>query len=123
MSRNSVALGLFVRKDCCTLASDPLRVSSRFRMFVRLLPIKPGINAVSMFVTGVLPAPPLATGRKFTELAPVVDAHRNSAPPLNVCFDLVQLTESPYVHIGLTEVTVLHVLCSTLSPNVTGRAS
>ena len=82
MSRNSVAVGLSVLKDCCTFASEPLNVTNKLRILVRLLPINPGISAVSIPVTVTLPAPPVATGLKFTELDPVVCAHRSSAPPL-----------------------------------------
>src|ERR1044071_7268391 len=106
MSRNSVAVGLLVRNDWLTLDSEPLSVSSRLRARVRLLPINPGIVAVSMPVTGKLPAPPVATGLKFTELDPSVRANRSSAPPLKVWRDFVQLRVSAYVHIGLREVTV-----------------
>src|SRR5262245_31336947 len=109
MSRNSVAVGLLVLKDWLTLDSEPLSVSSRLRARVRLLPINPGIVAVSIPITGLLPAPPVATGLKLTELNPSVLAIRNSAPPLNVCLDFVQLTESAYVHMGLCVPTLLQV--------------
>src|SRR6185436_20728720 len=65
ISRNSVAVGLLLLNDWATLASDPLTVSNRLRMVVRLLPISPGIKAVSIFVTGLFPDPPVATGLKF----------------------------------------------------------
>ena len=65
MSLNFVAVGVAMRKACWIFDKDPLTVSNKLRIAVRLPPMRPGIRVVSIFVTGKFPAPPLATGNQF----------------------------------------------------------
>src|SRR5262245_27992105 len=65
-------------------------------MLVRLAPIRPGIAAVSIPVTGKFPAPPLASGNQLTELRTSDPLRAICTPPLKACCRCVQLTESAY---------------------------
>src|SRR5262245_42500713 len=97
MSLNCVAVGVAMRKACWTFDNDPLSVSNRLRMEVRLPPMRPGIRVVSMLVTGAFPAPPLAIGSQLVAVGASERLWRNSAPPLNECLPFDQLSESAYV--------------------------
>ena len=78
------------------LEIDPANASSRFRMLVRLPPMRPGIWAVSIPVTGKFPAPPAAVGNQLTELRTSDPFRASCTPPLKACWRWLQLRESVY---------------------------